>query len=246
MSEKELSLRIKSTVSSVETDKKGRLKPSFLINALLHSAICSAKELEFGYDDLKKQSIFWVLSQIKVKIHRPIMWMEEIETETWPKDNIGLLYIRDYFIRDKNQTIVAASTSNWAAISHSNHRPSKVDAANPEFFTRLKDKNALETDLQKIEKVSSGDRFDITPKYNDFDINGHVTTIRYVEWVFNSFSFDFLDENYPTAVTLNFVRELLPGNSIVILKKETGKNTYCFSAYSEDMTKNIFNAEIIF
>ena len=79
-----------------------RIRAGAMVNLLIQSAINSAESLGFGFAELREQKLFWVLSRLTVEIYHPLKWNEEAEVETWPKSVEGLLYTRDYIVRDKD------------------------------------------------------------------------------------------------------------------------------------------------
>ena len=111
LTESQLTLKKKFTVTSADTDMFGRLKLGKLTDYLIQSAISSADKLGFGLKFLREEKLFWVLSRITITIEKQLKWYDVAEVETWPKTVEGLLYIRAFIVRDKNQEIVARGTS---------------------------------------------------------------------------------------------------------------------------------------
>jgi len=143
INEKDLISTLKFKITSAETDMDARLRSGALVNLLIQSATHSADKLGFGYDSLKKHNLFWVFSRLTVNIKRPLMWNEIVEIETWPKDIIGLLYTRDFELRDAAGEIIANATSAWLPIDIKTKRPKRKESFDSDFFTYLKDKHAL-------------------------------------------------------------------------------------------------------
>jgi medium-chain acyl-[acyl-carrier-protein] hydrolase len=142
--ERELCYRLTHTITSSETDMEARLRLGALVNLLIQAAIGSADRLGFGFGGIREQQLFWVLSRLTLEIDRPLGWHETIEIETWPKTTEGLLYLRDFLIRDENQEIIGRATSGWLAIELESKRPRKVSSENEIYFTALKDKHGLQ------------------------------------------------------------------------------------------------------
>ncbi len=207
-------------ISTAEADLLGRLRPGALVNFLVQAAIDSAEELEFGFGDLKEQNLYWVLHRINIEILRPLRWGETITVETWPKDISGILYLRDFLIFGNAGEVVVRSTSAWLAVNHTSKRPSQVRTLHPERFSGLKEKHALRDLPEKLESPGAPELKRITPAWSDFDINGHVTTARYIDMMTDAMPFEFLKENYPKIMAINFLKEILPGDQIILTVKE--------------------------
>ena len=117
-------------VTSADTDMQGRLRPGALVNMLIQSAIQSADALGLGFKGLSRENLFWVLSRMTVEIDRILVWNEEVVVETWPKSIEGLLYLRDYLVRNGNGNIIARATSGWLAVDFESKRPKNFEGYN--------------------------------------------------------------------------------------------------------------------
>lgn len=218
LTETDLTLYNNFKITSADTDMYMRVKLGAVVNLLIQSAINSAESLGFGFKGLRKQQLYWVLSRLTVEIYQPMTWNQEVEVETWPKSLEGLLYLRDFIIRDKAQNIIARGTSGWLAIEAETKKPKILDAIEAEMFVHLKEKHALNESPQKLNAVSQGEAFDVKSGYFDFDLNRHVTSTRYVDWMMDTFTIDFHKNHYPKKLSINFMKETLPGDSINIIR----------------------------
>ncbi len=205
-------------ITSADTDMFMRIRLGGLVNLLIQSAINSAESLGFGFKNLKEQRLYWVLSRMTVEIYKPLMWNQEAVVETWPKSVEGLLYTRDYIIRDKQQNIVARATSGWLAIDLETKKPKIFDGIQGEMFVHLKDKHGLNEAPEKLSATVEGEAFEVKSNYFDFDLNRHVTSTRYVDWMMDTIPVEFHKRNYPKRLSVNFMKETLPGDSITIIR----------------------------
>lgn len=213
-------------VTSADADMHGRLKPSALLGFLVQSAIDSADLLGFGFKNLREQHLFWVLSRIHIELDCPLMWKESVEIETWPRDIEKILYRRDYLIRKGDQEMGRA-TSSWLAIDIESKRPGKISAENEWLFTHLNTKKAIDAAPAKLNAVLSVDENMIHPQFSDFDVNRHVTATRYVEWALNRLYADFQAGVYPKSITLNYIKETLPGENLKMRFSREGNAALC-------------------
>ncbi len=240
----ELTLTKKFVVTSADTDMFGRLKTGSLVNYLLQSAISSADELGFGLKYLKDENLFWVLSRIEVQINKVLKWYDEITVETWPKTVNGIFYIRDFFVK-KGNDICAKATSAWLAVDVAKKRPKIIDGFISEKFYALKHKFAIEQIPEKIQNQDSVPVSSIETTYFDIDLNKHVTTTRYIDWMMDTFSVDFHKINYPCDIKLNIIKETMPNEKMDIFRNDNTENVY-FEGFNKTSEKTSFRGIIKF
>lgn len=237
----------KFKISSAETDMYSRLRPGSLINYLIQSAINSADSLGFGFKNLSKQNLFWVLSRMNVEIYFPLHWYDELTVETWPKDINGILYIRDFIIRNFDDDIVAKATSGWLPINTKTKRPTRIaDSTNFHLFTDLKDKHALKEKPEKLNGVSNGDIFDLKSTYFDIDLNKHVTSTRYIDWMVDTFSLQFHQNNYPKKIFINYIKETGPLEKISLIRENNLDKVFSFEGINHNKNNTAFRGRIEF
>ncbi|HUX53179.1 MAG TPA: acyl-ACP thioesterase domain-containing protein [Williamwhitmania sp.] len=247
LTDKDLTLFTPYRITSADTDMDARLRLSGLSNLLIQSAISSADSLGFGFGGLKQQHLFWVLSRMTIEIYRPLKWYEEAIVETWPKDIEGIIYLRDFIVRDKAGEVVAKATSGWLAIDLKTKRPKRIDGLDGELFMLLKDKHALKESPEKLAAISSGDSFEVKATYFDIDLNKHVTSTRYVDWMMDSLPLDFCRTNYPTRFSINYLKETMPGEVIRFMRsKEDVQSCFHFEGLNLTSNTNAFRGKIEF
>lgn len=246
LTESQLTLKKKFTVTSADTDMFGRLKLSKLIDFFIQSAISSSDKLGFGLKFLKKEQLFWVLNKITITIEKQLNWYDIAEVETWPKTLEGLLYIRDFIVRDKNQNIVARGTSGWLAVDAKTKRPKKIDGIITDVFYVLKHKNAVDKSPVKIPYRECEEINEIQTTFFDLDINQHVTTTRYIDWIMDTFSVDFHSNHSPKSLSVNFLSEIKPNEKIQLFKNTKDNNCFYFEGLNLISKKQAFRSRIIF
>jgi len=228
ISNQELVLTYTFNVTTADCDMNARLRPGGLINFLVLAAINSADSLGFGYAGLRGQQLFWVLSRMTIEIYKPLKWYDKAVIETWPKDVNGLLYLRDFVVTDQHGEIVAKCTSGWLAIDIHSKRPRKVDEKHSYIFDRMKDRHALEHLPEKLGPVAEGDTFKVKSTWFDLDLNKHVTSTRYIDWMVDTLPVEFLQNHYPTRLSINYLKETMYGESIGIVRCSPEENQFSF------------------
>jgi len=199
---------------SHEVDRKGRAKPDVLFCFMLDSAWAHANNSRFSYDTLKAEGQLWVLSRFRAVFHKLPMWDDEIIVETWSKGTERMFGLRDFFIWSDKDEKLASATSAWLVIDRKTSRIQRIDLVNSDFPHQL-NKNALTEKLEKLEiaqTTSTGSEYDV--RYSDLDVNGHVNSSRYLEWILDSYPADILDSRNLKSFEMNFLAEALLGDRI--------------------------------
>lgn len=244
--ENDLILKTKSIITSFETDINTRLRLGALANLLIQSAISSAEKLGFGFSNLKENKLFWVLSRLKIEIIRPLHWNEEVEVETWPKDIDGWFYLRDFIVRDNNGLPVAKATSTWLAIDVDTKRPKKIEGIQANNFTRLSHKHAIEKASEKLNSAIYTNQRKISITFFDFDLNKHVTSTRYIDWMMDSLSFEFHKTHYPKSLIINYIKETLEDKELILHHHTDQNNIAIFEGLHKAENTVSVRAEIQF
>ncbi len=236
----------KFKITSADTDMEARIRLGSLVNLLIQSAINSADNLGFGYEGLQKHKLYWVLSRMTMEISRPLEWYQEVEIDTWPKTIERILYIRDFIIRDKRQEVIIRATSGWLPIDITSKRPKKIDGLKEEMFVHLRNKHGLEKSPEKLSPVVTGNQFDMKANYFDIDLNRHVTATRYIDWMMDTLPLDFHKQHYPSYLSINYLKETMPGDVLRIKHNELYPFEYVFDGTNMGNHSTAFRGRIKF
>lgn len=240
-----LIFRTSHHLSTADVDMEARLRPGALVEMMIQAAVGSADSLGMGYEDLKKQDLFWVLHRLTIEIDRPLKLDETIDVETWPKDVDGLNYLRDFLVRDEAGHIVVRATSGWLAVTREKKRLAAISQAQTDILTSLKNKHAIPEMPEKLKVITGGDPAFIRPVWYDFDINRHVTSHRYIDWMIDSFPLDHLVKNYPGYLSVNYIKEIKPGETIKLQRVQKGPDFH-FDGINETTGNSAFRGHMVF
>jgi medium-chain acyl-[acyl-carrier-protein] hydrolase len=246
LSDENLSLITPFKIGSHDTDMEARLRPGTLLSMLIQSAIHSSDNLGFGFADIQRLRLFWVCSRLSLEIIRPLKWYEEITIETWPKNLERIIYLRDFLVRDAAQKVVARGTSGWLAIDLDSKKPKRIEDTNAEMFVHLNMKHGLEYSPERLSKVKEGESFEHNATYFDIDLNKHVTSSRYVDWMMDSFSPEFHAVNYPKKIALNYMQEVKLGEKIELIRQNPENKLFLFEGLHADSGDGAFRGKIEF
>ena len=245
MLQKELILKSNSKITSAETDMYGNLRLGALSNLFIQSSINSAEKLGFGLNNLREHTLFWVLKRMTIEIFSTVKWNDMVIVETWPKDIDGVLYLRDFIIKDKDNNIVAKATSGWLAIDVNKKRPKLIKDIDFNVFQSLKDKHAIKEPPIKLNVINEGKIFSVKAFYSDIDINQHVTSTRYIDWMMDTISQDFHKKNHPRKLSINYLKETMIDEQLIITRNQKG-NTFEFEGVNSSKNLSAFRGSIEF
>jgi medium-chain acyl-[acyl-carrier-protein] hydrolase len=234
-------------VTSADTDFARKLRISSLINMYIQIAWHHAEELGFGISYLHQNNLAWVLSKLHLKIDAYPEWNDTLKLVTWPKGINRLFYLRDLEVNTKSGKQVARATSEWLIIDTKTKRP-KLKGPDNDVFNKNKDKHAIASLVENIDTLTGNfELFPLKISYSDIDLNQHLTTTRYIDWMFDTFEMDMHEKFHCTEVVLNFMREIPYGIEVSAKRNSCpDKNCHNFEIIKNNTEQTLFRGKIHF
>ncbi len=211
----------------------GKLSTSFLFYQMQDIAWEHAGILGFGFDALKKEEQFWVLSRLLVKIERRPVWGENFTLETWSRGTDGFYGYRDFNFVDETGKIITRATSSWLVI---NTKTKKIVRLT-EFDNFPKyEASALGKNAEKVPSPKNNTELQFTPvRFTEIDINQHFNSGRYIERIIDSYDFAFHEKHDLIEFEINFLKEGLPTDHLAVRKEFiTDDNHLCSVVRKKD------------
>mgnify|MGYP001094529657 CR=1 FL=1 len=212
------------SIKSYDSDQKGKLTLHTLFHFLQECAWDNARLNNFGYEYLKSQNAFWVLTRILVQIDEYPDWRDEVRIKTWPKGTDGFFALRDFEIY-KDKRVIGKATTSWLILDAETKRPRKLDNFNFVFENFLQE-SAIDKKLEKV--AVSRELIPVEQRkvyYSDLDVNKHVNNATYVKWILDSLFSE--SEKEISAFEINFISELHLNDEFIINKAIEGtKDVY--------------------
>ena len=211
---------------SYEVDFQKRATLETVARRFQEAAWNHAETLGVGYERLQQENKIWVLARLLIQVTRVPSWGEATILETWPRVGTSALALRDFAILNANRQTCVAGSSAWLILDRVTRKPQRLD----KWIATVKqfaDRRALERDP---EKIGPGDAaaaaLELTARYSDLDVNGHVNNARYLSWILDSYSIDFHRHHAARSIELNFLAETRGGDSLSVLSKSKAENEY--------------------
>lgn len=204
------------------------------INALggyvLNAAGLAATENGFGMEQLHSEGLAWVVSRISLEMSRFPVQYERIIIETWVEEYGRITTIRNFKIYDINERLIGNACTLWAIIDLKTRRPYNLNNR-PEWHRFANGVPALTPKPTRIKEIQSVINTTHRVTYSDVDFNGHTNSMKYVEWMLDTYDLNQFRENTITRIEINYSHEALY-NDLVHIYKEEEQDVALFKAQS--------------
>lgn len=202
------------SVPSLVTDTVDRLSVPGMAKLFEELAWQHARRL--GVDFTEGTEFFWVLSRMRVRVHRLPSWSEQIHLETWPSGIKRLFACREFRIRDRDGIDLILGTSRWLVMQAGTGRPVPPDRA---FDPALIPATPASLD-EEPEKLSADGEAEpqnrLSVRYSDLDRNRHTNNTRYLVWMLDSLAPEVHESRMIRDFDLNFTAESHFGDTLLV------------------------------
>lgn len=204
-------------IHTYEADANGRAPFAVIFRFLQDITAVHAITIGYGLDDLKANANMWVLSRFLYRAQRVPEWQDVLEIETWPSGTDRLFALRDWIIRNGKGEEVATATSSWVVIDIEKRTPIRIERI-ADRMDVIVDRHLFDRSPAKLPAYDLANaRLETTATFADMDLNGHVNSTRYVEWMFNGLPSGFLEEgNALREIEINFNGESRAGDELEV------------------------------
>ena len=213
-------------VSWDDTSPAGTLNLTGLNILLQRAAVEQAEHLGFGYQEMSKQNLSWVLIRANIEINRLPEWREKVRLTTWPREMARLSAFREYILySDETDEILCNASSEWLLIDLDTRRPQKME--NHRHFEQYETtKEALTRNIPRITKSCDyKDLFHIRPRYSSLDMNGHTNARKYIDWLDDAIHIVH-GEVKLSFMHISYFQECKYGEEIVIQNCQEDKSVF--------------------
>lgn len=228
---------------SYHINRFGEVSTPFLFWYMQEIAWEHAHKLGFGFEHLKEDQLFWVLSRLLVKIGKRPRWTDEFTLETWSRGTDGFFGYRDYRFLDKDGNEFIQATSSWLVLDLESRRIQRLSQFKnfPAYQESVLGHNAGKVDSPD----NQGDLTFYPVLFNEIDINQHFNTGRYLERINNSYSFDFHENHILTELEVNFVKEGMPDDSLAVSQQKLTEMEHLCSVIRQKDGSELIRARLV-
>ena len=213
------------SIKSYQTNQYGKASIVSLFNILLEAAWAHAQVMDWGYDSLKSNNLFWVLSRIYFHVEKYPAWQDIVNLRTWSAGTDGMYAYREYIAEGKNGEILFRASTAWLILDMQTHKIFMLRDYKSTFPTRS-EANACRIP-KRIKPDSHPEKLSFNPVlFSELDINKHFNSVKYVERVLDDFGIDFLNKYEPNELEVNYLKEGQEGDSIAVTRTQILENEY--------------------
>jgi len=211
------------TIHSYESNRFGNASLTSIFNFLIEIAWEHAQKLDWGFDALKSNNYFWVLSRIYIEIKKYPKWQEKITVQTWPTGIRSIYALREYEVKNEQDEIIIRSGSDWLILDMDTKR-----IIRPDLFANNFQQLAQPGICRYPEKIKPDvekNNLNFSPvRFTDLDINQHFNSVKFVERALNSYGITFLNDHEVDKIEVNYLKEGLPEDSIAVSSAKISEN----------------------
>jgi len=234
-------------VQGLDADLMSLAKVSALCNYFQESAGQHADHLGVGYAALLSKGMVWILSRLRIQIEAYPILGEEIVLETWPAGIDGLFALRSFTIARANGQKVIKGTSAWLVIEKVTRKPLRDVSVLLKNIPENPFYAGEDIDIPKVRPVQGLTKTGtVTARYSDLDANAHVNNNRYIEWTMNAFDAEWYRTRRIHDLAISFLNELHAGNTLDILKVQTGQDIWQVEGHSANSGEIVFRSLVSF
>lgn len=219
-------------VSPQSVDFNYQITLASFTDLLLTAAGYNAEENGFGMRKLNEQSLSWVLLRLAIEIRRRPIQYEKVYVETWIESVNRVTTSRNFCIRGEKQELIGYARSNWAMINNKTRKAQDLSLLEGIQFFETNQTVPIDKPA-KISEVKGKLIDSFRTKYSHIDVNRHVNTMRYIEWISNYFTLEHYENKKLTRLDVNFMSEILFNEEVKIFKKEE-EQVFLFEIYKKD------------
>ena len=217
----------KFTIHVYDVDCFGRAKPFNLFSFLLNCAWRHVSFSDYSFENLDKINQFWVLSKILIVFNKYPMWNDEIIIETYGNGTDRFYAFRDFNIYSSDGTKIIQAASSWLLLDKTSYRPQRMDKLSETFPMEIGIKT-LDIELLKLQEPLKQDlTSEFMVHFSDIDVNRHVNSSRYMQWLYDSYPANVLEEKIIESFEINYFAEAKLGDLITIKIDKNVTQDYC-------------------
>jgi acyl-ACP thioesterase len=212
-------------IRSYDTNQYAKASVTSLFNFMLEAAWAHAQVMEWGYEDLQNNNLFWVLSRVYFEVEKYPSWQEQITLNTWSAGTDGMYAYREFVLENAQKEVLLRGSTAWLILDlESKHIFRLRDFLHT--FPKLEGQIACRKP-KRIKPLQHSDRLDYRPVlFSDLDVNKHFNSVKYLERALDDFGVGFLNENEPFELEINYLKEGLAGDRLAVDTKKLDENSY--------------------
>ncbi len=201
-----------------ECNGQQEMSLSFLVGRIIKVASMHADLWGVGYEKMISSRTAWVLSRLSIEMKRFPAITESYTLETWIEDYNTRFSTRNMAILDSHGEVCGYARTIWLVLDLDARRNANMEELN-ELKCLVLDR-PCPIDPPSRMRMEAGEHIDaFKVRYSDIDLNRHVNSSRYVEYLLNQYPFEWYDNNRITRFEIAYAHEARPGIDIDVYRE---------------------------
>jgi len=203
-------------VKTYELDHTGRLPLPALLHRMQEAAEHNAVALGFGVEELLRRNLTWMLTKFHLRVDRFLAGRQPMTTETWPSGFEGRYACREFrFYAGEHRELFAAAASQWLMVDLRRGRAVKIPDVFPNPFP-CDAQRVIPHPLPNLEPAGPEvHRAEFPVRLADLDINQHVNSLRYLDWIIEAVPDRLWATHGVGALQVEYRRQSAYGDTVV-------------------------------
>ncbi|MEL7589628.1 MAG: acyl-ACP thioesterase domain-containing protein [Prolixibacteraceae bacterium] len=215
----------KINIQSYHTDQYGKASICSLFQLMLEAAWAHARVMDWGYDRLQSNNMFWVLSRMYVIIESYPSWQDEIILNTWSAGTDGMFAYREFIIENAAGKVLLRANTAWLILDHETKKVILLRDYVGTFPRREGIRACREPERIRPRKTTPPKVF-LPVLFSDLDINRHFNSVKSLERVLDHFGVEFLNQYEPASIEVNYLKEGFAGDCLAVATEKSVENIY--------------------
>ena len=214
-------------VEPFQEDYSGHLSWSNLGNFTLRIASLHAEAHGFGISYMMSHRRGWVLSRLAIDLKERPKSLQHYSISTWVSRIFRQFTERNFEYRDADNSVIGHGISTWALIDYDTRQPVNLE--------NLPDGGFQHAVLPEVPPIAAYSRIRVKEPsttlhhhcgMTDLDLNGHVNSIRYIDWVLDTLPLEWHKAHAVHRIEAAFGLEGYAGDDVDITVEAVGDNAY--------------------
>lgn len=210
-------------IKSYQTNQYGEASIASLFDILIEAAWAHAQVMDWGYESLKNNQLFWVLSRMYFQVEKYPAWQDQITLSTWSAGTDGVYAYREYLVENEKGEVILRASSAWLILDMENHRIFRLSEYRTTFPKHV-DAGACRAPRRIKAEVHPENLKYFPVLFSELDINQHFNSVKYVERVLDDFGIDFLNNHEPAELEVNYLKEGVAGDLIAVTRTQISES----------------------
>lgn len=222
-----------------DDDFTGRMSWNVFGKRILRAAAQHAEERGFENIERNGHTYLWVLSRMTIETERMPRVSENGTITTWLSAAYRCFVERNFTINDQSGRETARVHTVWALIDAKSRRPVNLSEVTDDGLQQfvVADKTLSLPRPQRIDTDRLKETEQRRVYYSDLDKNGHLNSIRYIDYALDTFSTEYLENHRPSRIETAYCRESVWGDTVTILKERADISADTCETYQLAMTR---------